>query len=119
MARGVERAVIGALLAWGVAAAAWAQNQRGITHPCDRACLTRVVDVYVAALVANDPSRLPLAPNAKLTLNDDVVPAGRLFWDQAASVQARIDITSAGLHVANLAHVSINDRRCSKRSLRK
>ena len=97
MARGVERAVIGALLAWGVAAPAWAQNQRGITHPCDRACLTRVVDAYVAALVANDPSRLQLAPNAKLTLNDDVVPAGRLFWDQAASVQARIDIANPRL----------------------
>jgi len=97
MARGVERAVIGALLAWGVAAPAWAQNQRGITHPCDRTCLTRVVDAYVAALIANDPSRLPLAPNAKLTLNDEVVPAGRLFWDQAASVQARIDIANPRL----------------------
>ena len=97
MARGVQHVVIGALLALGVAAPAWAQNQRGITHPCDRACLTRVVDVYVAALVANDPSRLPLAPDAKLTLNDDVVPAGRLFWDQAASVQARIDIANPRL----------------------
>jgi hypothetical protein len=97
MARGVEHALIGALLAWGVAAPAWGQNQRGITHPCDRACLTRVVDTYVAALVANDPSRLPLAPDAKLTLNDDVVPAGRLFWDQAASVQARIDIANPRL----------------------
>jgi hypothetical protein len=71
-----------------------AQNQRGVTHPCDRACLIRVVDTFVAALIANDPSRLPLAPNARLTLNDDPVSAGRLFWNEAASVQARVDIAN-------------------------
>ena len=36
-------------------------------------------------------------PGARLTLNDDVVTAGRLFWDQAASVQARIDIANPRL----------------------
>ncbi len=73
-----ERAVTAvAALALLTAAPASAQNQRGVTHACDRACLTRVVDTYVAGLLANDPSRLPLAPNAKLTLNDDVVPRGQ------------------------------------------
>jgi hypothetical protein len=90
-------AMVVALLAWLTAAPSAAQNQRGLTHPCDRACLTRVVDVYVAGLLANDPSRLPMAPGARLTLNDDVVDAGRLFWDQAASVQARIDIANPRL----------------------
>ena len=51
----------------------------------------------MAGLLANDPSRLPLAPGARLTLNDDVVSAGGLFWDQAASVQARIDIANPRL----------------------
>ncbi len=74
--------------------AAMAQTQTGVTPACDRACLTRVVDTYVAGLIANDPARVPFAPNAKLTLNDDVVAAGKLFWDQAASVQARIDIAN-------------------------
>jgi hypothetical protein len=76
---------------------ALAQNQRDATYPCNRACLTGVVDTYVAGLLANDPSRLPLAPGARLTLNDDVVSAGRLFWDQAASVQARVDIANPRL----------------------
>src|SRR5262245_49042743 len=79
------------------ASAALAQNQRGVAYACDRACLARQVDTYVAALLANEPSRLALAPNAKLTLNDDVVSANRLFWDQAASVQARIDIANPRL----------------------
>ena len=71
-----------------------AQNQRNVTHPCDRACLTRVAESFVAALIANDSSRLPLAPNARLTLKDDPVGAGRLFWDEAASVQGRVDIAN-------------------------
>ena len=88
-----------AALALLIAAPARAQNQSGVAHACDRACLTRVVDTYVAALIANDPSRLPLAPKAKFTLNDDILAfnAGPLFWDQAASVQARIDIANPRL----------------------
>lgn len=73
------------------------QNQRGITPDCDRACLTGFVDAYVAGLLANDPSRVPLAAQAKVTLNDDVVGLGQVFWEQAASVQARIDIANPRL----------------------
>ncbi len=94
----IGRAVaMGAALVGLTASAALAQNQSGVAYACDRACLTRQIDTYVAALLANEPSRLPLAPNAKLTLNDDVVSASRLFWDQAASVQARIDIANPRL----------------------
>ena len=32
------------------------------TH-CDKACLTSTVDNYLAALVAHDPSLVPLSPN--------------------------------------------------------
>jgi hypothetical protein len=92
--RRTTRALAGAILSLTLVCTAQAQTQTGVTHPCDRACLTRVVDAYVAGLIANDPSRVPFAQNAKLTLNDDIVPAARLFWDQAASVQARIDIAN-------------------------
>ncbi len=36
---------------------------------CDRACLEGFVDQYLAALVAQDPSKLPLAKNARYTEN--------------------------------------------------
>src|SRR5690606_35337474 len=81
-------------LAAMAAAPVFAQNQRGITHPCDRACLTVFVDAYLAGLIANDAARLPLAPDARITLNDDVVGLDRVFWEQASSVQARIDIAN-------------------------
>ncbi|MFO7326422.1 MAG: hypothetical protein DIU62_011975, partial [Pseudomonadota bacterium] len=82
------------LLLASLATPVLAQNQSGITHPCDRACLTRCIDAYLAGLIANDPARVPLARGARVTLNDDVVDLGRVFWDSATSVQARIDIAN-------------------------
>jgi len=42
---------------------------RGAEPACDRACLEGFVDQYLAALVASDPSKLPLARNARYTEN--------------------------------------------------
>jgi hypothetical protein len=84
----------GAVLALVAAAACPAQSRSDTATACDRACLTRVVDAYLAGLIANDPARVPFAPGARLTLNDTIVGAGQLFWDDAASVQARIDIAN-------------------------
>ena len=39
------------------------------SETCDLACLTAMTDSYLAALVAHDPSRLPLTPNATFTEN--------------------------------------------------
>jgi hypothetical protein len=83
-----------ASLSMAASAPALAQTQGDVTFACDRACLTRVVDTYVGALVDNAPARLPVAAGAKLTLNDDVVTADRLFWDAAASVRSRVDIAN-------------------------
>src|SRR5690606_30336895 len=63
-------------------------------HDCDRACLTRFVDAWLDGLIANDASVIPLAPGAKITLNDDVVDVRGAFWSGAASVQSRIDIAN-------------------------
>ena len=74
--------VSAALSALGLATApSFAQTQSNVTFACDRACLTRVVDTYIAGLIANNPALVPFAQGAKLTLNDDVVPAGKLFWE--------------------------------------
>lgn len=85
---------LAAVLALPALMPAHAQNQSGITFACDRACLTGFVDSYVAGLLANDASRVPLAPGAKITLNDDVVPLPAVFWNEATSVQSRIDIAN-------------------------
>jgi hypothetical protein len=44
-------------------------SAQGADASCDRACLEGFVDQYLAALVAQDPSKLPLAKNARYTEN--------------------------------------------------
>lgn len=53
---------------------------------CDRACLTRIVDQYLAALVAHDPSRLPLAKDVKFTEDGVQLQLGDALWATAGSL---------------------------------
>lgn len=48
--------------------------------PCDRACLNGLVDQYLAALVAHDPSRLPLAKTVRFTENGQTLKLGDGMW---------------------------------------
>jgi hypothetical protein len=50
---------------------------------CDRACLEKVLDDYLAAVVAHDPKRLPLSKDVKYTENNQVVEVGDGFWKTA------------------------------------
>lgn len=50
---------------------------------CNRACLERVVDQYLAAVVAHNPSTLPLSADVKYTENNQVLPVGDGFWKTA------------------------------------
>jgi hypothetical protein len=47
---------------------------------CDRACLEKVVDDYLAALVAHDPKRVPLSADVTYTENNQVLQVGDGFW---------------------------------------
>ena len=62
---------------------------------CNRECLTGFAEQYISALVAKDPSRLPLAPNVRMTDNGQDLPPGDGFWN---SVAGRGQYT---LHVAD------------------
>jgi hypothetical protein len=46
-----------------------AQIGGGVAPPCDRACMTGLIDRYLAALVRHDPSGLPLNRDVKFTEN--------------------------------------------------
>lgn len=47
---------------------------------CDRACLDGFVDRYLAALLAHDPARAPLAKGAKFTENGQILKLGDALW---------------------------------------
>ena len=47
---------------------------------CDRACLLGIADTYLAALTAHDPSKAPLAPNARFTEQAQALNVGEGLW---------------------------------------
>ncbi|MBZ5694301.1 MAG: hypothetical protein LAN36_02955 [Acidobacteriia bacterium] len=53
---------------------------------CDRACLEGLANQYLAALVAHDPKRLPLAADVKYTEQDQVMDVGDGFWGTATAI---------------------------------
>lgn len=73
----------------GAAAASSAQQR---TASCDRACLNGFVDSYLAALVAHDPARVPIAANAKLVENVTATKVGEGLWKTASAVPTTFKI---------------------------
>lgn len=53
---------------------------------CDRDCLVGHLDAYLAALVTNDPSPLPLADSVRFTENTNELAVGDGFWKTATAL---------------------------------
>jgi hypothetical protein len=62
--------------------------------PCDRACLTRFIDAYFSALIANDAGALRQAARARITENGADRKLADTFWDGAQQVVYRFDIVN-------------------------
>lgn len=86
---------LAAVLVWAALAAhspaAWAEAAPEPQH-CDRACLDHLVDSYLAALVAHDPSRVPIAPDAKFVENTKPLTPGEGLWKTASAVPTTFKI---------------------------
>ena len=55
---------------------------------CDRACLIGITDAYLAAMVAHDPGKAPLAPKVRFTENTQVLPVGKgSAWEGTTGVR--------------------------------
>jgi len=67
-------------------AIALAQAPARIATDCDRACLEGFVRAYLAAVVAHDPSRLPLSAGVKYTENEQLLEVGDGFWRTAVGI---------------------------------
>src|SRR5262245_25361659 len=86
MTRHYASRLLGLLLASSVATHALAQA-RLFQAPlaCDRACLIKTADDYLAALVAHDPSDVKLAANLKFVENAERRNAGEGLWKTASA----------------------------------
>lgn len=66
-----------------------ATGSRSADAGCDRACLAGHIDGYVAAMLAHDPARLPLAANARFTEDTaEKAIADSALWKNATAVRA-------------------------------
>jgi hypothetical protein len=66
------------------------------TASCDKACLLSTADAYLAALVAHDASKAPMAANAKFTEQTQILTVGQDgLWTSAISVSPTFKIPVA------------------------
>jgi hypothetical protein len=64
--------------------------------PCDQGCLLSIADAYLAALVAHDASKAPMAPTATFTEQTKVLKVGNDgLWKSAISVSPTFKIPVA------------------------
>ncbi len=59
---------------------------------CDRGCLDKLVDSYLAAMVARDPARVPLAANVRFVENTVPMKPGEGLWKTASAVPTTFKI---------------------------
>jgi hypothetical protein len=80
---------LAALVAFGLALplAAAAAPEPALQGPvqCDRACLQSAVDQVLAAMIAHDASKLPLAPGVRYTENGQALALTDGFWNTASA----------------------------------
>lgn len=97
-------ALVGAAVLLAVATAHPAAAQAA----CNRACLTGFVDTYFKALTANRAADVPLAPNAKITMNGKPLKLADTFWDGADRTVYRFDIVNERLGDTGTEAVVLN-----------
>jgi hypothetical protein len=65
---------------FGATANAASEQPASLEKSCDYACLTGLVDQYLKALVAHDPSQIPVADHVKFTENTIPLKLGDALW---------------------------------------
>jgi hypothetical protein len=86
--------IAGVLISAAVAAALCGNAFAADAAKCDRACLKKTLDSYLAALVAHDPSKAPIAAKAKFVENITPTPLGEGLWKTVSEgpTTFRIDV---------------------------
>ena len=87
--RAVAAMALGGLL---ISAAPGAMAQKALppnvgSGDCDRACLNGIAEGFVAALLAHDPGKAPLAKNARYSENGVELPMPDGFWKNATAAR--------------------------------
>lgn len=72
--------------------AAFMTSSAAAQGACDRQCLTDIMTRYLNAMVAHDPSSVPVAPNVKFTEDTKVMKLGEGAWKSVTKLRPyRVD----------------------------
>lgn len=82
---GIAGAIL-AVLSAGAAHADTVMRVREGDMSCDRACLNHFVDIYLDAMAAHDPSRLPLTKDVRLTENTVQLSLTNGLWTTTTGI---------------------------------
>jgi hypothetical protein len=74
---------------------------------CTRACLSDLMDKYLAALPKHDPSGLPLAKNVKLVENTVKTPIGKGLWQTATGGPTDFKIYAADPDTEQIGFIGV------------
>jgi hypothetical protein len=80
------------LLASAVSIVAFAPSLRAQAASCDRACLIQTTNIYLAGLVAHDPSVVKWAPDVKFVENTVPSKPGDGLWKTATAIPTTFKI---------------------------
>lgn len=89
-------------------------SQAEAAAACDRACLARLLDTYLNAVIKHDPGAAPLAGSYRATENAVAVPAGEGIWKTATglgTVQRQYfdEVNGQGAYVGHLKEGEATD----------
>ena len=82
----ISRQIQGLLAFLGLVLTSLAWAAPATAANCDRACLVKTMDDYLAALAARDPARLELASDVRYTENTNDMALGDGFWGTVDSI---------------------------------
>jgi hypothetical protein len=71
---------------------------------CDRQCLEGFADRYLDALIAHDPSRVPLTPDVRFTENGQRLPIGDGLW-RSMKAKGRYRLVVADVEAGQVAMI--------------
>jgi len=78
-----------------------------LAPPCDRACMTRLVDQYLAAMVKHNPCSLPLARGVRYTENTAEIQVGEGLWVGASEAPTTFKIYAVDLATQQVAFYGV------------
>jgi len=96
---------------------------------CDRACLGGFIAQYLGAMVAHNPSKLPLSANLRFTEDGVDMKFGEGLWKDASKIRAyredvldvrqgvaatRVVVEEAGMPVLLAMRLKVNDRKITE-----